>query len=85
MPKAQKKLAAATLTRRIDQWCQDVYGESVLDDDSQVQDTSLATFINDVREAEFRDAVRQIPGQTAIEADDDGTVRLSVVPDDEDE
>ncbi len=65
MAKRQKKLAAATLARRINQWHEDLYGNSVFDSKK-----SVAEFIEDVKQAEFEENMRQIPGQTRIKSDD---------------
>ena len=68
--RADKKLAAATMVRRMDQWAQELYGTSLLDADSKAREVKLGDFMTDIREREFEVQVRQIPGQTKIKADE---------------
>ena len=68
--RADKKLAAATMVRRMDQWAQELYGTSLLDEADTARSTTLGEFVTDIREAEFAAQVRQIPGQTKIKADE---------------
>lgn len=79
MTRKQKKLAAATLARRINQWHTELYGNSVFDSKK-----SVAEFIEDVKQAEFEENMRQIPGQTRIKADD-ATGEVAIAEDGDDD
>lgn len=68
-----KNWTAATVAKNLNAWTKNLYGQEVFD-----CDVTVAELVADAKDHEMRQAVRQIPGQSRIEADEDGTVSVAV-------
>ena len=73
-----KTWTAATVAKNLNGWTKNLYGQEVFD-----CEVSVSQLVADAKDHEMRQAVRQIPGQTRIEADEDGTVSVAVDDDGE--